>query len=61
MLETKDPAIKLFGKKIPLPADIEDLGFTQPEEKEVDVESEEEDEEDEEEEEAETEQVEFLH
>ncbi|VVA29920.1 PREDICTED: cyclic dof factor [Prunus dulcis] len=56
MLETKDPAIKLFGKKIPLPADIEDLGFTQPEEKEVDVESEEEDEEDEEEEEAETEQ-----
>ncbi|KAM1340382.1 hypothetical protein ACFX2H_038785 [Malus domestica] len=53
MLETKDPAIKLFGKKIALPADIEDLGFARPVEKEVEVESEEEDEE---EEDAETEQ-----
>ncbi|KAM1081028.1 hypothetical protein EV1_015461 [Malus domestica] len=54
MLETKDPAIKLFGKKISLPADIEDLGFARPVEKEVEVELEEECEE--EEEDAETEQ-----
>lgn len=49
--ETKDPAIKLFGMKIPLPAgaDDGDFGFTRPGEKQV--------EDEEEEEESETEKV----
>lgn len=42
--ETKDPAIKLFGMKIPLPAgaDDGDFGFTRPGEKQVEDEEEEE-------------------
>lgn len=53
--ETKDPAIKLFGMKIPLPAgaDDGDLSFTRPGDKQVE-------DEEEEEEESETEKVHYY-